>query len=119
VGRVVGVTARHSSFMERGRANLSHEMVIILATVLDVPLRERKLLVHAAGYASFYSETGLDDPQMAQVRMALGLILEQQEPFGAVVFDRHWDIVMVNAAYARFTGLLFGSTHNAAVPLKV
>jgi len=119
LGMEAGVSARHISFIETGRANPSHEMVIILATVLDVPLRERNLLLHAAGYASFYSETGLDDPQMAQVRMALGLILEQQEPFGAVVFDRHWDIVMVNAAYARFTGLLFGSTHNAAVPLKV
>jgi len=47
-----------------------------------------------------YSETSLDDPQMSQARRALELILEQQELFGAVVFDRHWDIVMVNVAYA-------------------
>jgi len=119
LGMEAGVSARHISFIETGRAKPSHEMVIILATVLDVPLRERNLLLHAAGYAPLYSETSLDDPQMAQVRRALELILEQQEPFGAIVFDRHWDIVMVNAAYMRFTSLLFGSSYNTVVPLKV
>ena len=119
LGMEAGVSARHISFIETGRAKPSHEMVITLATVLDVPLRERNLLLHAAGYAPLYSETSLDDPQMAQARRALELILEQQEPFGAVVFDRHWDLVMVNAAYVRFTGLLFGSSRNTAVPLKV
>src|SRR5262245_17917098 len=119
LGMEAGVSARHISFIETGRAKPSHEMVITLATVLDVPLRERNLLLHAAGYAPLYSETSLDDPQLAQVRRALELILEQQEPFGAVVFDRHWDIVMVNAAYVRFTSLLFGSGAKPAVPLKV
>jgi transcriptional regulator with XRE-family HTH domain len=119
LGMEAGVSARHISFIETGRANPSQEMVIILATVLDVPLRERNLLLHAAGYAPLYSETSLDDPQMAQVRRALELILENQEPFGAVVFDRHWDVVMVNAAYVRFTSLLLGASHNAAAPLRV
>jgi transcriptional regulator with XRE-family HTH domain len=119
LGMEAGVSARHISFIETGRAKPSREMVIILANVLDIPLRERNLLLHAAGYAPFYSETGLDDLQMAQVRRALELILKQQEPFGAVVFDRHWDIVMVNAAYVRFTNLLLGSSHQAATPLTV
>jgi transcriptional regulator with XRE-family HTH domain len=119
LGMEAGVSARHISFIETGRANPSQEMVIILATVLDVPLRERNLLLHAAGYAPLYSETSLDDPQMAQVRRALELILENQEPFGAVVFDRHWDVVMVNAAYVRFTSLLLGSSHTPAAPLRV
>src|SRR5262249_38209314 len=119
LGMEAGVSARHISFIETGRAKPSNEMVIILATVLDVPLRERNLLLYAAGYAPLYGETSLDDPQMAQVRRALELILEQQEPFGAIVFDRHWDVVMVNAAYARFNSLLFGSSHKAFAPLKV
>src|SRR5262249_18345516 len=119
LGMEAGVSARHISFIETGRAKPSQEMVITLATVLDIPLRERNLLLHAAGYAPLYSETSLDDPQMAQARRALELILEQQEPFGAVVFDRHWDIVMVNAAYVRFTSLLFGLNHPAATPLTV
>jgi transcriptional regulator with XRE-family HTH domain len=119
LGMEAGVSAKHISFIETGRAKPSREMVIILANVLDVPLRECNLLLHAAGYAPFYGETSLDDPQMAQVRRALELILEQQEPFGAIVFDRHWDIVMVNAAYVRFTSLLFGASHIVASPLTV
>ena len=57
LGMEAGVSSRHISFIETGRAKPSREMVIILAKVLDVPLRERNLLLHAAGYAPFYSET--------------------------------------------------------------
>jgi transcriptional regulator with XRE-family HTH domain len=34
-----GVTQRHVSFIESGRANPSREMVLSLARALDVPLR--------------------------------------------------------------------------------
>src|SRR5215510_9531502 len=119
LGLDAGVSARHICFIETGRAKPSREMVIILATVLDVPLRERNALLHAAGYAPFYQETSLDDPQMAEARRALELILMRQEPFGAIVFDRHWDIVMANAAYLRFTKLLLGSSRGATGPLTV
>jgi transcriptional regulator with XRE-family HTH domain len=95
------VSARHISFIETGRARPSREMVLLLAGVLDVPLREQNTLLHAAGFAPAYRETSLTDPQMAQVRQALELILKQQEPFAALVFDRKWELVMANAAYAR------------------
>ncbi|MBI1764259.1 MAG: helix-turn-helix transcriptional regulator [Acidobacteria bacterium] len=95
------VSARHVSFIETGRARPSRAMVLRLANVLDVPLREQNTLLHAAGFAPAYRETSLADPQMAQVRQALELILKQQEPFAALVFDRQWDLVMANAAYAR------------------
>jgi hypothetical protein len=39
---------------------------------------------------------------MGQMREALRLVLRRQEPFGAVVIDRHWDIFMVNDAMRRF-----------------
>jgi len=55
----------------------------------------------AAGYAPFYLETSLDETQLAQARQALELILKPQEPFGAIVFESLWDIVMANAAYLR------------------
>jgi len=119
LGLDAGVSARHICFIETGRAKPSREMVIILATVLDVPLRERNALLHAAGYAPFYQETSLDDPQMAQARQALELILKQQEPFGAIVFDRHWDLIMANAAYLRFAKLLLGSGRVPIAPLTI
>jgi len=102
------VSARHLSFIETGRTQPSRQMVLLLSSALDVPLRERNAMLNAAGYAPAYRETGLDDPQMAEVRQALELILRQHEPFPSVVLDRSWDIVMVNGAYARFLASLLG-----------
>ena len=49
-----GVSARHLSFVETGRAKPSPEMVLHLAEQLEVPLRERNQLLLAAGYAPRY-----------------------------------------------------------------
>ena len=105
-----GVTARHVSFVESGRANPSREMVIRLARALDVPLRERNQLLLAAGYAPQYRETGLDAESLAQVRAALDRVLRNHEPHPAVVMDRHWDVLLANdAAGALFAWLLDGA----------
>jgi transcriptional regulator with XRE-family HTH domain len=101
-----GVSARHLGFLEIGRANPSREMVLLLAGVLDVPLRERNALLLAAGYAPIYRETGLDAPEMEHARKAVELILRQQEPYPAVVMDRHWNILSSNTAADRFFGQL-------------
>jgi transcriptional regulator with XRE-family HTH domain len=53
------VSARHLSFLETGRAKPSREMLLTLANALDVPLRERNVLLLAAGYAPIYAETSL------------------------------------------------------------
>jgi transcriptional regulator with XRE-family HTH domain len=104
-----GVTQRHVSFVESGRANPSREMVLTLARALDVPLRERNQMLLAAGYAPHYRETGLDDDSMARVRAALDRVLSHHEPYPAVVMDRHWDVVAANgAAQAMFAFLLDG-----------
>ncbi len=104
-----GVTPRHVSFVESGRANPSREMVLTLARALDVPLRERNQMLLAAGYAPLYRETGLDAGELAEVRAALDRMLAHHEPFPAVVMDRHWNLVMSNdSADAMFAYLLDG-----------
>lgn len=101
-----GVTQRHVSFIESGRANPSREMVLSLARALDIPLRERNQMLLAAGYAPQYRETGLDDDAMAQVRGALELVLSHHEPHPAVVMNRHWELQQANdAARAMFAFL--------------
>jgi transcriptional regulator with XRE-family HTH domain len=102
------ISTRHVSFIETGRSRPSREMVLLLASVLDVPLRERNALLQAAGFAPAYRETGLDDPAMADMRDAVRLILRQHEPCPALAVDRHWSLVMANASYARFLRLLLG-----------
>src|SRR5687767_6652728 len=96
-----GISARHLSFVETGRAQPSREMVLILARALDVPLRDRNHLLTAAGYAAMYRESGFDAPAMAQARRALDFILRQQEPYPALVLDRHWNVLAVNDGSAR------------------
>jgi transcriptional regulator with XRE-family HTH domain len=96
------ISTRHLSFIETGRAQPSREMVLLLARALDVPLRDRNDLLVAAGYAAMYRETGLDAPAMAQARRALDFILRQQEPYPALVLDRHWNVLEVNRGSARF-----------------
>jgi transcriptional regulator with XRE-family HTH domain len=119
LGLEADVSARHISFIETGRANPSREMVIALASVLDVPLRERNVLLQAAGFAPVYRETSLDAPEMAQVRQALELILRRHEPFGAIVFDRRWDLVMANAAYLRMASAMIGGGGYWPAPYSV
>ena len=91
-----GVSSRHVSFIETGRSQPSREMVLMLASVLDVPLRERNALLTAAGYAAMYRATDLDAPSMEQVRRALDFMLRQQEPYPAIVVDRCWTLLKAN-----------------------
>jgi transcriptional regulator with XRE-family HTH domain len=105
-----GVSPRHLCFLETGRARPSREMVLHLAAALDVPLRERNALLVAAGFAPTYGELNLAAPELAPARAALDAILQQQEPYPAVVMNRHWDILTANRAAARFFAFLLGDT---------
>ena len=112
------VSARHLSFLETGRAKPSREMLLTLANVLDVPLRERNVLLLAAGYAPIYAETSLNDPRMSQVRAVIEIILTSNEPRSALAHDRHWNVVMANAAFVRFLTLLLGRPPAGLFPLQ-
>jgi transcriptional regulator with XRE-family HTH domain len=96
-----GVSARHLSFVENGRAQPSRELVLALAGALDVPLRERNTLLTAAGFAAAFRSSSLDADEMASLRRAIDHVLEQQEPFGAVVVDGAWDLIRLNRGAAR------------------
>ncbi|WP_110946087.1 helix-turn-helix domain-containing protein [Streptomyces avicenniae] len=95
------VSPRHVSLVETGRSRPSADMVLRLATHLDVPLRHRNRLLVAAGFAPRYRERPLDEPDMAAVRAAVARVLRAHEPYPAVVVDRSWNIVLVNAPVER------------------
>jgi len=107
------VSTRHLSFVETGRSSPSREMVLILGSVLDVPLRERNALLHAAGYTSEYRESSFDEPSMEPIRRLLGFILERHEPYPVVVVDPWWNPKLANRAQLRLTAWLMG---DAATP---
>lgn len=94
------ISTRHLSFLETGRASPSREMLLRLSERLEIPLRERNLLLLAAGFAPVYPERGLDDPALAPARAAIDSLLKAHEPYPALAIDRHWQLVAANALLA-------------------
>jgi len=114
-----GISTRHLSFLETGRAQPSREMVQLLSGMLDVPFADRNALLVAAGYAPAYGDRPLGAPDLAPVRRALEYILRQQEPFPALVLDGEWNVVMSNDAARRVFELFRGTAKTPNVMRKV
>jgi len=95
------ISTRHLSFLETGRAQPSRDMLLHLAEQLEVPLRERNVLLAAAGFAPMFAERRLDDPALTAARQAIDLVLTGHEPYPAIVVDRLWTLVAANKAAAR------------------
>jgi len=98
-------SARHLSFIETGRGRPSKGLLLRLADVLEIPLRARNALLESAGFASCYSETGLSEPEMEQVRKTLEFICRATEPYPVMIIDRYWNVLMANEAMQRITEL--------------
>jgi len=92
------ISSRHLSFLETGRSRPSREMILHLAEQLEIPMRERNVLLVAAGYAPTFPERSLDDPSLNAARHAIDLVLEGQKPYPAFAIDRHWRLVASNGA---------------------
>src|SRR5262244_884970 len=58
------ISARHLSFLETGRSSPSREMILRLSEQLNIPLRERNVLLVASGYAPVFTERQLDAPAL-------------------------------------------------------
>jgi len=96
------ISQRHLSFIESGRSVPSRQTLVTLAQALDIPLRERNQLFLAAGFAPMYVDEAWNAGEMAAVTRALARVLQQHEPFPAMVMDRYWNVLMTNEAAPRF-----------------
>lgn len=102
------VSTRHLSFIETGRSRPSRELVLHLAHLLELPLRERNRWLLAAGFAPAFAETALDSPAMSAAREAVQRVIELHSPFPAVAVDRHWNLQMANASAQALLGTVAG-----------
>ncbi len=93
-----GISSRHLSFVETGRATPSANVVDRFAHELTMPLRAHNALRIAAGYAPVHSERSFDDPALAEARVVVQRVLTAHEPFPALAIDRAWNLVAANAA---------------------
>ncbi len=92
------ISTRHLSFIETGRAQPSREMLLHLAERLDVPLRDRNVLLTAGGFAPVFEARALDDPSLSAARQAVDFVLAAHEPFPALAIDAHWNLLAANKA---------------------
>jgi transcriptional regulator with XRE-family HTH domain len=99
------ISQRHISWLETGRSSPSRAMVIRISDAMDIPLRERNILLQTAGFASAYRETTLGEPTMAPVLDALNHVLLHHEPLPAVVVDRFWNVKKKNRAADLLLGI--------------
>ena len=102
-----GISQRHISFLETGRSNPSRRMVVQLCESLDVPLRERNMLLASAGFAPLYEGEALDHESLTFFKDALATAIQHHEPYPAVVIDGQWNLSMANESALRFFGLFF------------
>jgi transcriptional regulator with XRE-family HTH domain len=99
-----GISARHLSFVETGRARPSRDLVLGLAEQLRMPLRERNRMLVAADFAPLYAEHPLDDARQAAARSAVSQVLAAYASNPALAVDARWTLVEANAAALALMG---------------
>lgn len=110
------VSSRHISFIETGRTSPSRAMILRLADVLDLPHKDSNLLLHSGGFAAAYTELDLGADDMQPVREALTLILDNHNPYPALVMDGSWNLLMANSAQQMMTAAI--SDGSGALPTR-
>lgn len=110
-----GMSTRHLSFIETGRAYPSEGTVEVLIGALGVPPHEASMFRHLATLGARPPKRA-EAPLQQETWDALALLLSGQDPEAAIAFDEACDIIMVNKAYAHFIGRQFGREIGEVVP---
>jgi transcriptional regulator with XRE-family HTH domain len=94
----VETPSRHISFLETGRSKPSRDMVFRLSAALGIPLRDRNLLLRAAGLADAYAVHEITSDEMSTVHGAVIRLMTAHDPNPSFAIDRSWNIVDMNAS---------------------
>ena len=105
LGLAANVSARHISFVETGRSQPSEAMVLRLASVLNLPLRDHNVLLRAAGFDARYPEPPAEAILDGPLGFAVDRMLQAHEPFPMVLVNRLYDVVRPNQAATRLLSL--------------
>lgn len=114
-----GVSSRHLSFMETGRAQPSQEMALKLAAALGLDLRDQNELLVAAGFEPIYPASGGDKGFDAAIESALKRMMQQQEPYPLVVMNRRYDVLRTNVAAAKLLSRFVATADALKPPLNL
>jgi transcriptional regulator with XRE-family HTH domain len=93
----IGVSQRHVSFVESGRAKPSRELLALWLSKLQVPFPEHNAIMLQGGFAPVFGQATLNDPSLAQAKQAMVHLLASHEPFPCFVLDALWNVVQINS----------------------
>ena len=92
----IGISQRHASFVECGRAQPSRKVLLAWLDELKVPLAIHNMALQQAGFAPGYSRCQLGDAELAPAREALAQLLAAHDPMPAMVLDARWNVMQTN-----------------------
>jgi transcriptional regulator with XRE-family HTH domain len=110
----LGVSQRHVSFVESGRARPSRELLLAWLRELETPLEHRNAALLAAGYAPAYGSADLSEASLVPAIAGLRLLLSAHDPWPAFVLDAHWNLIDLNNGARRLSSLL--TAGSATIP---
>ncbi|HJL06441.1 MAG TPA: helix-turn-helix domain-containing protein [Polyangiaceae bacterium LLY-WYZ-15_(1-7)] len=90
------VSSRHVSFLETGRAQPSEDMVLRLATTMQVPLREQNEMLVAAGFESAYGQPTVEEALAGPIGQAVERMFAVHEPYPMIVMNGAYDLLRMN-----------------------
>lgn len=95
------VSQRSLAAIESGRLLPEKSSLLKIAEALELPLRDRNLLFIAAGYRPIYPERQIDAHELTRSRMMIARVLNNHEPYPAILLDQSWNVLMRNEAAKR------------------
>jgi transcriptional regulator with XRE-family HTH domain len=96
-----GVTQRHISFLESGRARPGRDVATRLANVLGLTLLEHNALLNSAGFTASFPHSDPDSPCMQPILRAVSRMLAHHEPYPGLAMDRAYNVLLTNQAFDR------------------
>jgi transcriptional regulator with XRE-family HTH domain len=92
----IGVSQRHVSFVESGRALPSRALLLSWLHELQATLALRNVALQQAGYAPVYRGSEWSDAVLWPARDALSQLLAAHDPMPAMVMDASWNVHQMN-----------------------
>ncbi|MEM7663095.1 MAG: helix-turn-helix domain-containing protein [Pseudomonadota bacterium] len=94
-----GVSQRHISFLEGGRAKPGPQSVGKLAGALELSYAEANSLYSSAGLAGPRAVFDFSDAEFEPAKRAINQLLEKHEPYPGVAMLRGGDIIQANESF--------------------
>ena len=101
---------RNLSFIENSRKLPSESLIEALCVALEIPARERLMLLRSAGLGRVYEPVDLSREELAQLRFVLEATIERLDPYPAIVMNRQFDFLISNRAMQAFVAWIMGDS---------